>query len=159
MIIQDDRSITITGSRELSNLSPVEVSKTIDSTLSMWDTKDTHWFIGGALGIDTRVLNHLAIEGYGKITVVVPSTVDAQPIAAREAIIKAKTLRDIRIVELKDPLFPRSPAYHKRNRYMVDNSEIVIGFINTTARSEGTRLTLKYAEDNNKLVIRNPMGE
>ncbi len=42
-------------------------------------------------------------------------------------------------------------AYHKRNRYMVDNSDIVITFFD--GKSGGTAATLKYANEKGKNIV------
>lgn len=104
----------------------------------------THFYIGGALGIDTKVLIWLC-ENFSRpdIKVVIPFTVSDQPKAAREAINKYR--KRIKIYEMG--LKKSKGGYLARDRWEVDRSHLVIAFPQNSEEGEGgTWYTIRYAE-------------
>lgn len=107
---------------------------------------DTHVYVGGAPGIDTLALRWLTELARARITVVVPARLADQPIEAR--IVVAGALRNEQltdVVELRHPSFPEPEAYHARNRWMVDRSELLIAFPLSDGGASGTGQTIEYA--------------
>lgn len=111
---------------------------------------NVHFYLGGAVGIDTLALQWLAQYTDVAVTVVVPSTTAKQPAAAQEAIaIWERSGRLFQIVELGAPTLS-AVAYHARNRWMVDHSNFVIGFPHDNDAASGTWYTLNYAAEQGK---------
>ncbi|MFE3186719.1 hypothetical protein ACFXKR_38595 [Streptomyces violascens] len=109
---------------------------------------DGHFYIGGAKGIDSLALVWLAGNTDAHISVVAPGTVDQQPAEAREAIARTRNrIKDI--VELGAAELG-TPAYHARNRWMVDHASMTIGFPHSTEPSTGTWQTLNYTAEKGK---------
>lgn len=103
-------------------------------------------YVGGALGIDTLALRWLARETKALVTVVVPATLEEQPREAAGAIrVAAASGRVHELIELVHPDFPSTEAYHARNRWMVDRSELLVAFPLNDGESRGTAYTIDYA--------------
>jgi hypothetical protein len=135
------RTVAITGTRNTAHRQPAEYAGLFAAYLGPF--ADSHFYIGGAKGIDSLALLWLAGNTQAQITIVVPGRVDQQPAEARQAIARSRgRINDI--VELK-AVELRSLAYHERNRYMVDRSSMVIGFPHHDEESSGTWQTLNYA--------------
>lgn len=108
-----------------------------------------HFHIGGATGIDSLTLLWLAGNAKSGITVVVPGTVAQQPAEARQAIDQCQGRID-EVIELGAEEV-RTPAYYARNCWMVDRSELVIGFPKADAPStSGVWQTLNYGAERGK---------
>ncbi len=139
------RHVTITGTRSVPAESALPT--VFDAYLRPFATPDAHFYMGGALGIDTAALDWLAEHTRSALTVAVPCTVDDQPPTAAEAI---RQWRDVsrldEVVELQADRLGTT-AYHARNRWMVDRSAFVIGFPQGTDRASGTWYTLSYAAE------------
>ena len=135
------RTVAFTGTRNTAHRSLDEYAQIFGDYLQPF--AGSHFYIGGAKGMDTLGLLWLAGNTKAAITVVVPGRVDQQPAEARQAITKCRD-RIAEIVELK-AVELRSLAYHERNRYMVDRSSMVIGFPHHDEESSGTWQTLNYA--------------
>ncbi|MCS0637068.1 hypothetical protein NX801_15640 [Streptomyces sp. LP05-1] len=136
-------AVAITGTRTVDNLT--DCGPTFATYLGPFATSTSHFFIGGALGIDTLALLWLADHTAAALTVVTPGTLAQQPDAARAAVHSVGTRADL--IELGAGEL-RAPAYHARNRYMVDRSQFTIGFpaMDTDPESgSGTWQTLGYA--------------
>lgn len=149
------RTVTITGSRCTDHRSPEHFQKLFSLYLAPFAQRDSHFYIGGAVGIDTLTLSWLAANTRCSITVVVPCTVEAQPQEASQAIRLWDTKRRLtEVVELGAPQLG-SAAYHARNRWMVDHSEFVVGFPLDNDQSSGTWYTLNYAagQDKPRLIV------
>ncbi|WP_447005152.1 hypothetical protein ACRAKI_00925 [Saccharothrix isguenensis] len=142
------RDITITGTRSISDEDDDRLQALFRDYLLPFAT--AHFYIGGAVGIDTATLDWLAEHTSATLTVVVPCTVADQPQPASSSIERwrART-RLTEVIELAAPALG-TPAYHARNAYMVDRSEFVIGFPLGTERTSGTWHTLNYAADRGK---------
>ncbi|WP_428956261.1 hypothetical protein [Streptomyces sp. cg35] len=134
------RSVAITGTRNIGHRSPAEYADLFDSYLGPFS--DRHFYIGGAKGIDSLSLLWLAGNTRADITIVVPGRVEQQPAEARQAIARSET-RIRQVVELK-AVELRTPAFHERNRYMVDRSSLVIGFPHHDEPESGTWQTINY---------------
>ncbi|MFM9612095.1 LOG family protein [Streptomyces niveiscabiei] len=141
------RSVTITGTRGTAHRNPEEYEALFADYVGPF-SKGAHFYIGGAKGIDTLALVWLAGSTDAGITVVVPGTVDQQPAEARQAIVRVGErigeVVELRAAELK------APAYHARNRWMVDRSSMAIGFPAGGDPASGTWQTLTYTADQGK---------
>ncbi|MEV6806582.1 hypothetical protein [Streptomyces sp. NPDC051132] len=139
----------ITGTRETGHRELVWFSDLFRTYLAPWATDDAHFYIGGAKGIDSLTLLWLAGHSTSRITVVVPGTVGQQPAEARQAIERCRD-RVADVVELGAAEL-RTPAYHARNRYMVDRAQMVLGFPREgPAGASGTWQTIDYAASQGK---------
>ncbi|MGW2708090.1 hypothetical protein ACWC4J_03705 [Streptomyces sp. NPDC001356] len=138
-------SAAITGTRETGHRQLPWFSDLFRTYLGPWATDDAEFYIGGARGVDSLSLLWLAGHSTSRITIVVPGTVVQQPAEARQAIERCRD-RIAEVVELGAAEL-RSPAYHARNRYMVDRTQMVLGFplAGTEGGTSGTWQTLTYA--------------
>lgn len=144
------RSVTITGTRSIGDVAVVSVTDAFNAYLRPFAAPDAHFYLGGAAGIDTVALDWLAEHTPAVLTVVVPCTVADQPASAGEAITRwSQRGRHVEIVELDAPKLG-TPAYHARNRWMVDRSGFVIGFPRGTEPTSGTWYTVNYAAEQGK---------
>lgn len=127
-----NKSITITGSQDVDRRTARDL---FEHHLSSYLNQGRTWLIGGARGIDQWAIEWL-LDHKEVCWAVVPYTRAKRP----------KWLQSLydemdRIVELQLP--KRKTAYAIRNRYMVDQCGIVIGF--RSGKGGGTLATLKYA--------------
>lgn len=142
------RDITVTGTRSIAAADSESLSILFCDYLRPFAA--AHFYIGGAAGIDTAVLNWLAEHTSEPLTVVVPGTVADQPEAASLAIESWRRRNRLTgVTELAAPVL-NATSYHARNRYMVDRSDFVIGFPRGTNEASGTWYTLGYASDQGK---------
>lgn len=141
------RQVAITGTRSTGHRSLDSYSDLFMTYLGPF-ANDAHFFIGGASGIDSMALVWLAENTAAGLTVVVPGTVDLQPADAQQAITRARD-RVEQIVELKATELG-TPAYHARNRWMVDHASMTIGFPHAVEPSTGTWQTLNYTAEQRK---------
>ncbi|MEU8403860.1 hypothetical protein AB0C28_52545 [Nonomuraea sp. NPDC048892] len=133
----------ITGTRSTGHRELTWYANVFDTYLSPFATDDAHFYIGGAVGIDSLSLLWLAGSTKARITVVVPCTVQDQPAEARQAIAQCHD-RITEIVELRAAEL-KTPAYHARNRWMVDRGRMVIGFPREgDETTSGTWQTINY---------------
>lgn len=147
-VIRVIRNITITGTRAVDINDADRLNALFNDYLAPFAT--AHFYIGGAVGIDTATLDWLAEHTSAPLTVVVPCTVADQPEVASSSIAAWRTRnRLVEVVELTAPTLGTS-AYHARNRYMVDRSDFIIGFPRGTDQTSGTWYTLNYASDQGK---------
>ncbi len=141
------RSVTITGTRSISHIPAVSLAGAFGEYLQPFAVPDAHFYLGGAAGIDTAALEWMAEHTPVVLTVVVPCTVADQPASAGEAIMRwSRCGRLAEIVELGAPELG-TPAYHARNRWMVDRSGLVIGFPRGSELTSGTWYTMNYAAE------------
>jgi hypothetical protein len=158
--MNEDLAITITGTRQTSDVDPDDLRELFLRYLLPFNLTTTHWYVGGATGLDTLALDWLRGVAIGKVTVVVPAELKNQPADAHAVIFTALAVRpSFELVELRDSRFPKAPAMHARNHWMVDRSGFVIGFPHRSKRSEGTRLTLEYAEGLGRPRLICPIGK
>ena len=102
------------------------------------------YYFGGARGIDSDALEHIAKTQPQSIrTVVVPNRIIDQPVSSRAIIQKHAT----EIIELRNS---GPDHYMIRNRYMVDNATRVNAFYDYRGRG-GTFNTIEYARAEGKL--------
>lgn len=139
--------MTITGTRSTGHRSLNEYAVIFTDYLAPFAV-DGHFYVGGAKGIDSLALLWLAGRTDADITVVVPGSVDQQPVEAQQAIARTRG-RIEEIVELRATDLG-VPAYHSRNRWMVDRSGMTIGFPHGDDPSSGTWQTLRYTRDQGK---------
>ncbi|WP_414504752.1 hypothetical protein [Streptomyces sp. NEAU-L66] len=142
-------SIAITGTRSTGHHEFTWYTDLFSRYLGPFASDDAHFHIGGAKGIDSLSLLWLAGHTKSSITVVVPGTVDQQPAEAQEAISRCQD-RITEVIALRASEL-RTPAYHARNRYMVDRSEMVIGFpLAGSDSTSGTCQTIEHAAQSRK---------
>ncbi|WP_217167094.1 hypothetical protein [Streptomyces sp. AC512_CC834] len=134
----------ITGTRQTEHRELIWFSDLFDRYLSPWATPDARFYIGGARGIDSLSLLWLAGNTVSRLTVVVPGMVAQQPAEARQAIERCRDRIDD-IVELGAAEL-QTPAFHARNRYMVDRTDMTLGFpLDGAEGGSGTWQTINYA--------------
>ncbi|GHF81834.1 DNA-processing protein DprA [Streptomyces thermodiastaticus] len=139
----------ITGTRQTGHHQIEYFADLFGTYLRPWASPDAQFYIGGARGIDSLSLLWLAGNSRSRIMIVVPGTVAQQPADARQAIERCRD-RITGIVEL-GAAEVRTPAFHARNRYMVDRAQMVIGFpLAGSERQSGTWQTLNYAASQGK---------
>jgi predicted Rossmann fold nucleotide-binding protein DprA/Smf involved in DNA uptake len=114
-------------------------------------------YLGGASGVDTEFLKAALQYRVGlrpKLIVVVPDTVERQPVSTREW-----TRRADEIVELLEPITSdnRYLSYKKRNEYLIDQSTFLIAFFNGNFKS-GTGSAINYAKKCGKKVYTIPVS-
>ncbi len=141
------RTVTITGTRETGHKTFAEYADLFEQYLEPL-APAAHFYLGGAVGIDSLALLWLADRTSAAITVVAPGTLSQQPAEAREAVARTRG-RITEIVELAAAEL-RSPAYHARNRWMVDRTSMTIGFPHATEPSTGTWQTINYTAEQRK---------
>lgn len=142
-------SIAITGTRSTKHHEITWYTDLFARYIEPFASDGTHFHIGGAKGVDSLSLLWLAGHSPSSITIVVPGTVAQQPTDAQEAITRCRErIRDV--IELRASEL-RTPAYYARNRYMVDRSDMVIGFpLDGGESTSGTWQTINHAAESGK---------
>ncbi|MFE4515759.1 hypothetical protein ACFRMQ_16405 [Kitasatospora sp. NPDC056783] len=142
-------TIAITGTRQTESRHDVlaELFERVLAPFADVPAADRGWLLGGAAGVDTSALRFLAGRDAGRLVVAVPVRCADQPADAREAIEQAHAAGRVeRIVELDHPEGIGAAAFTARNRWLVDHSDLVIGFpLTGTDDGSGTWETLAYA--------------
>lgn len=152
-------SIAVTGSRELGPRIEEDLVGAFNAFLLPFARLGARWVLGGAAGIDTMVLHWLTeLDHPGSGMVVVPVTVADQP---REAQLSIQAARDhgrqIKVIELCHPFGVGPAAWTARNMFMVDQSQLVIGFPATDLPDQsGTWETLEYARRRQRALLTVP---
>ncbi|MGY0061603.1 hypothetical protein ACWY4P_34555 [Streptomyces sp. LZ34] len=143
------RAVAITGTRSTAHRDPADYAELFAGYLRPFADPEARFHIGGAKGIDSLSLRWLAENTEAQITIVVPGTVQQQPAEARQAITRSRD-RITEIVELRAGELG-SAAFHARNRWMVDRSDMVIGFpLAGPQGASGTWQTLNYGAEQGK---------
>ncbi|GAB3959612.1 hypothetical protein GCM10029978_007020 [Actinoallomurus acanthiterrae] len=144
-------AITITGTRTTGHRPLGEYKAVFAEYLAPFADPAAHFYIGGAVGIDSLALLWLVTEARSKITVAVPGTAADQPPEARQAIATALAKGRLgELIELRHSDHPSAEAYHHRNRWMVDRSQFVIAFPHGVDQTRGTWYTANYAAEQGK---------
>ncbi len=140
-------AVTITGSRRAGHREPAEYGLLFDAYLRPFAGAGSHFYLGGAMGIDSFALDWLAEHTPAVLTVVVPCTLADQPEQARLTVLSAtRRAQRVSLVELGAPQLG-TEAYHARNRWMVDRSDLVIGFPRGDNPYSGTWYTIHYGAE------------
>jgi predicted Rossmann fold nucleotide-binding protein DprA/Smf involved in DNA uptake len=139
------KSIAITGSQDVDRHTARDL---FEQHLSSYLNQGRTWLIGGARGIDQWVIEWL-LDHNEVCWGVVPYTRAQRPNWLQRLYDEME-----RVVELQLP--KRKTAYAFRNRYMVDQCGIVIGF--RSGKGRGTLATLKYALRKQKEVHAIPVS-
>lgn len=141
--------VCITGNRLLTENDKI----TIFDTISMLVTNPNiqQIYFGGAIGADTVALQSavdIVCLNKPELIVVVPENINKQPKIAHQASRQAS-----RIIELNNLISIQDGwrAFHIRNEYMVDNSDVTIAFWNKEPKG-GTYACLSYALKCDKIV-------
>ncbi|MER5464600.1 DNA-processing protein DprA [Streptomyces sp. NPDC002668] len=140
------RAVAITGTRSTGHRGLDEYATLFADYLAPFADR-ARFYIGGARGIDSLSLLWLARRTTAALTVVTPGTLDQQPPDARQAVTRVSDRVDL--IELGAAEL-RAPAYHARNRFMVDHSSMTIGFPHAAEPESGTWQTLNYTADQGK---------
>lgn len=141
------RSVTITGSRTTEHHPPEHYAALFRAYLAPF-ADDTHFYLGGARGIDSLALAWLAHETPAHLTVAVPGTLDQQPPEARHALTRAWP-RVTHLVELGADALD-AEAHDARNRWMIDRTTLTIAFPVLNIRRSSTRRALDYTAQQGK---------
>lgn len=138
--------IAITGTRQPEQHLG-RLAAHFDDLLARFAGAETSWLLGGAAGVDTLALRHLAAGGTGRLIVAVPTRQSDQPADARAAIDQAAAIGRLdRLIELAHPEGIGEAAFTARNRWLVEHADLVIGFpLAAVDDGSGTWQTLNYA--------------
>ncbi len=143
------RAVTITGTRATAEVA-VDIEEAFREYVLPFADTGTHFYLGGAAGVDRVGLQWLAEHTSVGLTAVVPRVVADQPASAAEVVAEWNERgRLTEVVELGAAVLNKT-AYHARNRWMVDRSEFVIGFPFGDDPTSGTWYTLNYAAEHGK---------
>lgn len=126
------KSVAIIGSRDIDRQTARGL---FEQHLSSLLHQERTWFLGGVHGIDQWAMEWL-LEQNEVCWVVLPYTMASAPKWLQRWFEQVE-----RVVELELPR--RKSAYSFRNRYLVDLSEVVIGF--RSGKGGGTFSILRYA--------------
>lgn len=139
--------IAITGTRQTEAHSIEDLDALFAKFLGPFATPSSHWYLGGASGIDTLALSWLVHHSSCSISVAVPVRVVDQAADAQAAIATAQRLGRLHeLVELAHPAGLGDAAYTARNQWLVDHAELLIGFpLTADDDGSGTWATLVYA--------------
>lgn len=137
--------IAITGTRQ-TELHAQRLAALFDELLAPFAAGRCDWMLGGAAGVDTLALRFLA-RAEGGLVVAVPARLEDQPFEARDAVEQVRSAGRLkRLVELAHPGGVGPAAFTARNRWLVEHSDLVIGFpLAATDDGSGTWETLAYA--------------
>ncbi|SDI46925.1 hypothetical protein SAMN05421505_15511 [Sinosporangium album] len=142
-------AVAITGTRSTGHRELDWYADLFTTYLAPFASDDAHFYIGGAVGIDSLSLLWLAGNSKSQITIVAPATVGQQPAEARQAIARCRD-RIGEIVELGAAKL-HTPTYFARNRWMVDHAAMVIGFPRDGVEgASGTWQTINYGASQGK---------
>lgn len=153
-----ERSVAISGTRSIGDAPVDELAEAFEAYLRPFSGSTTHFYVGGASGVDTAALQWLAKNSEAVLTVVVPCRIVDQPVGSAEVIDRLhgeERLADV--VEMGATLLGKA-AYRARNRWMVDRSGLVIGFPRgEESAGGGTWYTLNYAAEQGKARLVVPL--
>lgn len=151
-----ERSVAITGTRSIGDAPGGGLAEVFEAYLRPF--ADAHFHLGGASGVDTAALQWLAANTGAALTVVVACRIVDQPpgsVAVIDRLRGEERLADV--VEMGATL-PGRAAYQARNRWMVDRSDLVIGFPRgPESAGGGTWYTLSYAAEQGKARLVVPL--
>lgn len=148
------QTATITGTRSTGHRPQAGYRTLFEEYLLPFARPGVRFHLGGASGIDSLALLWLSDETPAELVVAVPARLDDQPPDAQDAIAAVRNAgRLTGLVELGGET--RTAGYHARNRWMVDRSDLVIGFPLRGTQTSGTWYTLGYAanQDKPQLVV------
>lgn len=153
-----ERSVAITGTRSIGDAPDDKLAEVFEAYLGPFSDPTTHFYVGGASGVDTAALSWLAKHSEAALTVVVPCRVLDQPVGSVEVIDRLRAEgRLAGVVEMGATLLGKA-AYHARNRWMVDHAGLVIGFPRgDESAGGGTWYTLNYAAEQGKVRLVIPL--
>ncbi|MGW5683442.1 hypothetical protein [Nonomuraea sp. NPDC003754] len=141
--------MAITGTRSTGHRELGWFADLFNTYLAPFAVDDAHFYIGGAVGIDSLSLLWLAGNSTSHITIVAPGTVEQQPAEARKALARCRD-RITEIVELGATKL-QTDAYFARNCWMVDHADMVIGFPRLGVEgTSGTWQTINYGASQGK---------
>lgn len=155
-------TIAITGTRQVESREEIldELLERVLTPFAHALSPDRGWLLGGAAGVDTLALRFLAGFDSGRLTVAVPVRTTDQPADAQAVITRARAAGRVdRIVELGHPEGIGQPAFTARNFWLVEHSDLVIGFpLAATDDGSGTWETLNYAAELGKPYLVAPLN-
>ena len=149
-------TVCFTGHRHLNNVDKEELSKRIMKEIErLYDMGARTFIAGGALGFDmlceTCVIAFRRLKGDVKLILALPCREQDKNWSEVEklCLYNIKVMAD-KVIYVSESY--SSDCMFKRNRYMVDNSDVLICFKDGRLKG-GTYYTMKYALDNNKKII------
>ncbi len=153
-----ERSVAVTGTRSIGDAPVDELAAAFVAYLGPFADSSSHFYVGGASGVDTAALQWLAKSTEAALTVVVPCRVVDQPAGSIDVIERLRAENRLAdVVELGATLLGKA-AYHARNRWMVDHTGLVIGFPRgDESVGGGTWYILHYAAEQGKARLVVPL--
>ncbi len=153
-----ERSVAVTGTRSIGDAPVDELAEAFVAYLGPFADSASHFYVGGASGVDTAALQWLAKNTEAALTVVVPCRIVDQPAGSAEVIERLRGERRLAdVVEMGATLLGKA-AYHARDRWMVDHAGLVIGFPRgDESVGGGTWYTLRYAAEQGKARLVVPL--
>ena len=149
-------TVCFTGHRSIPDADKEKLSKRImDEIEELYDMGARTFIAGGALGFDmlceTCVIALRRLKGDVKLILALPCREQDKNWSEIEklCLYNIKVMSD-KVVYVSESY--SSDCMFKRNRYMVDNSDVVICYKDGRFKG-GTYYTMKYALDNNKKII------
>ena len=149
-------TVCFTGHRSIPDADKEKLSKRImDEIEKLYDMGARTFIAGGALGFDmlceTCVIALRRLKGDVKLILALPCREQDKNWSEIEklCLYNIKVMAD-KVVYVSESY--SSDCMFKRNRYMVDNSDVVICYKDGRLKG-GTYYTMKYALDNNKKII------
>ena len=149
-------TVCFTGHRHLNNVDKEELSKRIMKEIErLYDMGARTFIAGGALGFDmlceTCVIALRRLKGDVKLILALPCREQDKNWSEVEklCLYNIKVMAD-KVIYVSESY--SSDCMFKRNRYMVDNSDVLICYKDGRLKG-GTYYTMKYALDNNKKII------
>jgi len=144
------RSVAITGHRTVGDINVAKLEEVFRLLIKRgYDT----YLVGMAVGFDTicfNILDKLRETHDIKIIACIPCKDQARYFTPEQ---KEEYERIVSIADEKRIFSEKFNSYcmHRRNCYMVDNSYVLIAYLNKTFG--GTFNTVKYAEKKNKKIV------
>jgi predicted Rossmann fold nucleotide-binding protein DprA/Smf involved in DNA uptake len=153
-----ERSVAVTGTRSIGDAPVNELAEAFAAYLGPFADSASHFYVGGASGVDTAALQWLATNTAAALTVVVPCRIVDQPAGSAQVIERLRAENRLAdVVEMGATLLGKA-AYHARNRWMVDRAGLVIGFPRgDESVGGGTWYTLHYAAEQGKARLVVPL--
>ncbi len=156
MMIEKSETVCFTGHRDIGDCDYAALRELVLKTILIYIKRDYKNFIcGGAVGFDSLAAECVCElkREYSDIKLILT-------LPCRDQTAKWNNLQDLafykRMMGQADEVVYTSSFYskgcmHKRNRYMVDNSNVCIAY--KTSEKGGTAYTCKYAEKSGLEVV------
>lgn len=156
MEFEKEKTLCFTGHRIISKKNRESLCGILRETILIYIRRGYRYFMaGGAQGFDTMAANcvvKLRNEGYDvRLILVLPCRDQTAKWTSTSQLMEyQRLLGEADEVVYTSGLYEKG-CMHKRNRYMVDNSNTCVAF--KLKDSGGTAYTCKYAEKNDKELV------